>query len=41
MKSQISFKYSNKGECQYSIGQKLSEFAPMNYEAKFAFNENL
>lgn len=39
MKSQISFKYSNKGECQYSIGQKLSEFAPMNYEAKFAFNE--
>lgn len=39
MESQISFKYSNKGECQYSIGQKLSEFAPMNYEAKFAFNE--
>ena len=39
MKSQTSFKYSNKGECQYSIGQNLSEFAPMNYEVKFAFNE--
>ena len=39
MESQTSFKYSNKGECQYSIGQNLSEFAPMNYEVKFAFNE--
>lgn len=36
---QTNFTFCNKGECQYAIGQKLSEFAPMNYEAKYSFNE--
>lgn len=39
MGSQTYFDYSNKGECQYEIGQKLTEFAPMNMDAKFSFNE--
>lgn len=40
MVSKTDFNYSNKGECQYKIGQELKEFAPMNVEAKFSFNKN-
>lgn len=39
MKSKIEFSFSNKGVCQYEIGQKCPEFAPMNYEVKYSFNE--
>lgn len=39
MKSKTVFSFSNKGVCQYEIGQKCPEFAPMNYELKFSFNE--
>ncbi len=38
MKSSTIFNFSNKGECQYQIGQRCPEFAPMNYELKFSFN---
>ena len=40
MKSNTKFYFSNQGECEYEIGQKCPEFAPMNYELKFSFNEN-
>lgn len=39
MKSKTEFSFSNKGVCQYEIGQKCPEFAPMNYEVKYSFNE--
>ena len=39
MKSQTEFEYSNKGVCQYEIGQIVPEFAPMNYEIKVSFNQ--
>ena len=39
MKSKTEFSFSNKGICQYEIGQKCPEFAPMNYEVKYSFNE--
>ena len=39
MESQTEFNYSNKGECQYKIGQELAEFKPMNLDAKFSFTE--
>lgn len=39
MKSKNKFTFSNKGVCQYEIGQKCPELAPMNYELKFSFNE--
>ena len=39
MVSESNFNYSNKGGCQYKIGQELKEFAPMNVDAKFSFNK--
>ncbi len=39
MKSETIFEYSNKGECQYKVGQLIPEFAPMNLELKISFNE--
>lgn len=39
MESQTIFNFSNKSNCQYVIGQKCPEFAPMNYEIKYSFNE--
>ena len=40
MKSETVFEYSNKGDCQYKVGQLVPEFAPMNREIKISFNEN-
>lgn len=40
MNSKTNFNFSNKGVCQYEIGQKCPELAPMNYELKFSFNDN-
>ena len=39
MNSNNKFNFSNKGVCQYEIGQKCPELAPMKYELKFSFNE--
>lgn len=40
MDMQTEFYYENKGECQYKIGQKVPEFAPMNREIKISFNDS-
>ena len=37
MESKTVFEYSNKGECQYKVGQLIPEFAPMNREIKISF----
>lgn len=39
MSSTTEFEFDKNGGCQYTIGQELPEFAPMNYEAKFSFNK--
>ncbi|MBP5340600.1 MAG: hypothetical protein J6Z14_15065 [Prevotella sp.] len=39
MVSETAFEYSNKGECQYKVGQIVREFEPMNRELKVSFNK--
>ena len=39
MSLDTDFYYTKNGLCQYKIGQKIPEFAPMNYELKFSFNK--